>query len=305
MLDYVVSGSRGFIGRRIFEQLRASGFAVASDHDFARCGETTRFFVNCANIAASPSENVRLLNEKIELARFRTEVFVQLQSFVTLHGKGEIATHAFNCSKQPALLDRYAAGKLEQERVICNRLNPPFVAHVCLLYLPAVLGEGGAWSAVLAQARASGFVLPRELGPRARANWIDVDDVTEFLIGYGAKPRPMPLARAILSRPEGERLTWPEFLAGRSDACAADAPKENLRDRLLAAVSRAKLSVIALAYRSNTLVPGERFLRKLAGKRAVKQPPRQHTPDIPRDRVRFDGLIRHLVATQEFIHRDS
>lgn len=302
MLDFVVSGSRGFIGARISAQLRASGFAVASDHDFAKSGETTRFFVNCANIAASPAENVRLLNEKIELARFRAEVFVQLQSFITLHGRGEISTHAFNCGKRPALLDRYAAGKLEQERVICNRLMPPFVPHVCLLYLPAVLGKGGAWSAVLAQARAFGFALPEELDPRARANWIDVDDIASFLSAYHAKPPSAPLARAILNRAEGERLTWPEFLSGAAGTSVSDAFKENLRDRLKWAVSRTKQRLIARAFRSNILVPGEHFLRKLSGSQVPE--PSHRMPEIAEHRLRFHGLIRHIVATQEFIHSD-
>ncbi len=288
MIDFVVSGSRGFIGRSTFASLRHAGCLVATDHEFESNRQKARFFVNCANVAESPSASVALLRRKLELGRARAQTFVHMQSFVTLHGDGELDASRVNCGKHPRQLSLYAAGKLAQERLICReyrRRGPP---HIILLYLPAVLGDGGSWTMALEQARKFGYALPPELEARARPNRIEVDDIAKFLIEMKQKPPAQNLERVILNSSASEADTWPNFL-GRISSRSTVMPRAGRMAML-------KQRVLALAFDTGILVPAERVARKLIGRGSG----RANSAD-PQHELRFYGLIRHIVATQPYI----
>jgi nucleoside-diphosphate-sugar epimerase len=295
-IDFVLSGSRGFMGRHLMQQLADAGYRIMTDRDFANTDEQARIFVNCANIAPSPSANLKLTRRKIELVRGRVDTFVQIQSFSTLSGKSAFAPHAFNLGFRPSQMNFYAAGKLEQERLLLT--DTSFVPHLCLVYLPAVMGEGSAWTAAIEQAHAFGAILPQGMHEDARANNIDIKDLGHFLEGLRNKPLAAPLFRAVLNNPQAEHTRWQAFLTGAAGAPSVErlTAKQKMRVWLISAAMR----TIALLYKTRLLVAADTLLRKLrpvgdlpAGGRS--RPPAQAEP------LRFTGVSRPLVRRQGYI----
>ena len=298
MIDFVISGSRGFIGGHLLRQLRALGFRAISDHDFARAPEPAAVFVNCANIAASPSATVDLLSQKIALARGHIRTFVHLLSFSTLNGRGRLDPAQINCGFRPRFANLYSAGKLEEEWTLLA--GSPVAPSLLLLYLPAVLGERGGWSDALKQSRAHGFVLPRRMRRDARANWIDVDDVTAFLIALRAAAPAAGTRRVILNRAASAQTTWADLLGGPGYAPQAQMKERSgAKARLREAVVYVLMKAIAFAARRRTLVPIERALRRL---RPVRSPNvRVDSVAIPHEPFVFRSMIRALARTQPYI----
>lgn len=294
-IDFVFSGSRGFMARLLMRQLTGAGFCTATDREFSSTTKQARIFVNCANIAPSPSANLRLTRQKMELVRGRVETFVQLQSFSTLWGKGSFAPHLFNLGFRPSQLNFYAAGKLEQERLL---VGTPFVPHLCLVYLPAVLGEGSAWTEALNQAHTFGAVLPQGMQKDARANSIDVEELGHFLERLHRSPPATSLCRTVLNRAEAEGMRWHEFLTGAAGAPSIEqlTAKQKLRTLLISLAMR----IIALLYKTRLLAPADALLRSL---RPVAELPAAGRPPAHGDAapLRFTGISRPLVRMQRYI----
>ena len=299
MIDFVISGSRGFIGGHLLRQLRALGFRAISDNDFARAPEPAAVFVNCANIAASPSATADLLSQKIALARGHVRTFVHLLSFSTLNGRGRLDPTQVNCGLRLRFANLYSAGKLEEERVLLS--GSPVAPNLVLTYLPAVLGERGGWSDALTQSRAHGFKLPLRMRRRARANWIDVDDITAFLTGLRAAAPAAGTQRIILNRATSAHTTWADLLSGPDHAQPGLQIKEQrgVTARLREAIVYVLMKAIAFAARGQILVPVDRALRKL---KPVKPLTTRIAPSpIPSRPFEFRSLIRALARTQPYI----
>ena len=298
MIDFVISGSRGCIGGHLLRQLRALGFRAISDHDLARSPEPAAVFVNCAHIAKSPSATVDLLSQKIALARGHVATFVHLLSFSTLNGRGRLDLARINCGLRLRFANLSSAGKLEEERVLLA--GSPVAPSLVLLYLPAVLGERGDWSDARTQSRAHGFRLPPGMRRTARANWIDVDDITAFLIALRAAAPAAGTQRIILNRAASAQTTWADLLGGPNHA-----PEMQIKEsagaatRLREAAVYIVMKAIAFAARRRILVPVDRALRRL---KPVKAPNTRMAPaPIPQKPFVFRGLIRALARRQPYI----
>jgi nucleoside-diphosphate-sugar epimerase len=297
MIDFVVSGSRGFIGRQLMERLQTAGYSVMSDREFANSQQQAGTFVNCANIADSPSQNLALLESKIALADQRCARFVQLQSFSTLVGSGRLSLDEPNCGLRPHVMNMYSAGKFEQERLLSRHAQRGFVPSVLLVYLPVVLGKGGSWSAAIAQSQRHGFLLPQPMPETARANWVDVADIAAFLIDAHTEASAAGLRRVILNRPESESTTWPDLLGGAALAPAGASAKAELKEWAVAGAMRA----IAMLSRLGLLVPLDGLLRRVlrAGDSAPK-----HTTAIPNEPLVFRSLMK-TIARQPYVPSTS
>lgn len=301
MPDFVVSGARGFVGRHLVEGLRSAGHSVSDARDFHKTSERAGIFINCANIASSPFAGARLLRANYAQAVGRVDTFLHLPSFVGLHGAGAIDTAQFNCGKRPLMLSPYALGKLLQERILCAEAGKG--PHIVLAYLPAVLGPGGDWSAVIDKARRNGVMLP-PMSPEARPNFIDVADVLAFLVQAHGSLRPaIPgLQRVILCRPESERLSWMAFLSGKT---APDEAGELARQIPYHLSTTQKVKEVLRGVISLLLVMGwysglvSLFERLWAGKippsRLKGTPPDDGAP------VWFPGIFKIIVGKQPYI----
>ncbi len=288
MIDFVISGSRGFIGGQLMERLRAAGFSVMSDREFATTQQQAGTFVNCANIADSPSQNLALLETKVALAEGRCARFVQFQSFSTLVGSGSLSLDEPNCGMRPHVMNMYSAGKFEQERLLTRHAQRGFVPSVVLVYLPVVLGEGGSWSTAIAQSRRHGFQLPQPMPATARANWVDIADIAAFLIEAHRGASAAGLRRVILNRPESESTTWPDLLGGAALASGGMSAKARLKERAVDGAMRA----IATLSRMGLLVPLDGLRRRLLGARDGAP---AHATTIPDEPLVFRSLMKTIV----------
>src|SRR5712691_5714227 len=103
MPDIVISGFDGFIGGYLASTLAAAGFGTTSYRAFRDGSETADTFVHCANIPTSPRENAALTADVLATVGSRVARFVQLQSFITLHGLGSLDPTTFNFGRSPLL----------------------------------------------------------------------------------------------------------------------------------------------------------------------------------------------------------
>lgn len=240
-----------------------------------------------------------LLSQKIALARGHVATFVHLLSFATLNGRGRLDLTQVNCGLRLRFANLSSAGKLEEERVLLA--GSPVAPNLVLLYLPAVLGERGDWSDALKQSRAHGFKLPSLMRRRARANWIDVDDITTFLITLRAAAPAAGTQRIILNRATSAHTTWAELLGGPDHAQPGLRVKERrgIKARLREATVYILMKTIAFAARRQILVPVDRALRRL---KPVKPLTTRMAPaPIPQRPFEFRSLIRALARTQPYI----
>jgi nucleoside-diphosphate-sugar epimerase len=290
--DFVISGAGGFIGAHLSSALAARGFAVSDYRAFRDGDARAGTFVHCANIHDNSRDNAAFTADVLATVGPRVRRFVQLQTFATLHGGGRLAPARFNFGKQPLLMAPYPFGKLLQEHVLCRDAEHYPALAVRLVYLPAVLGEGGSWSAVIAAARQNGVVLPPLMRASARANHIEVADLADHLAATAGDGAP-GIARAILNRPASAKLTWRAFFAGArvtDDASVQGMAKLAATEGALAAYR------LMTAVRPPHLPPG-------AIDRRPPRPPGAREPRNGRtaEPVRFTGLIAHIVRTQPYI----
>jgi len=298
--DVVISGAGGFIGGYLAAALAARGVAVADYHGFRDGKDGAETFVHCANIHGSPRDNAAFTANVLATVGGRVKRFVQPQSFATLHGRGGFDAAAFNYGKTPLLMAPYPYGKLLQEAVLCgNARRHPGLA-IRLIYLPAVLGAGGSWSAVVAAARRNGVVLPPLMHASARANHVEAGDIADHLAATAGDFAP-GIARAILNRPDSAALDWRAFFAGARVTDDTSAP------------AVAKLAATGAALAAYRLMTALMPLRVPQGE-IDRRPPRprraQTTPDRPAEPrpaepVRFTGLIQHIVRTQPYVPTHS
>jgi len=289
--DFVISGAGGFIGRHLSATLAARGFTVEDYKTFRDGGANAGTFVHCANIHDNPRDNAAFTADVLATVAPRVVRFVELQSFATLHGHGRINPAAFNCGKMPLLIAPYPLGKLLQEHVLVRDAPRYPRLAVRLVYLPAVLGEGGSWSAVRAAAQRNGVVLPPRMRADARANYIEVGDLAGY-IAATAGDTAAGVARIILNRSDSAALRWQDFFAGAAIA----------EDTTAAGLARLAATMGALAaYRAMTTPMPLRLPAGAIDRRA----PRPHQAALAKrpstEPVRFTGLIAHVVRTQSYI----
>jgi nucleoside-diphosphate-sugar epimerase len=290
MADIVISGAGGFIGRHLTAAFSAAGLTTASYRTFRDGGETADTFVHCANIHVDPRENAAFTADVLTTVADRVKRFVQLQSFATLHGCGELDPQRFNVGKSPLVMAPYGLGKLLQEQAICaEAVRHPKLA-VRLLYLPVVLGEGGSWARVRDQAKRNGVALPPRMSGAARANYIEVGDLARHLIETRGDVAP-GLTRTILNRPDSANLVWEAFFAG-ANVTHDGSPKSLVK----LTVTGAALCAFRL---KSVLLPA-----KIPPGTIDTRPPHASAPpsEAPSSQpVRFTGLIQHIVRTQPYL----
>ena len=290
MPDVVISGAGGFIGRHLASAMSAAGLTTASYRDFRDSGETADTFVHCANIHGDPRENAIYTADVLSTVGNRVKKFVQLQSFATLHGRGRLDPQRFNFGKSPLVMAPYGLGKLLQEQAICAEAARRPALAIRLTYLPVVLGEGGSWSRVLAQARRSGVALPPLTSGAARVNHIEVGDVARHLLDTRGDTG-AGVTRAILNRPDSANLVWEAFFSGAT-VTHDGSPKSMVK----LAVTGAALC----AYRLKSLL----MPAKIPAGTIDRRPPHASAPgsEPPAAQpVRFTGLIQHIVRTQPYL----
>ncbi len=290
MTDIVISGAGGFIGRHLTAAFSAAGMTAASYRAFRDGSETADTFVHCANIHADPRDNAAFTADVLATVADRVKRFVQLQSFATLHGLGQLDPQRFNFGKSPLVMAPYGLGKLLQEQAICAEAARHPGLAIRLLYLPVVLGEGGSWSRVLDQARRNGVALPPHMSGAARANYIEVDDLARHLVDTRRDVAP-GLTRTILNRPDSANLVWEAFFAG-AKVTHDGSPKSLVK----LAVTGAALCAFRL---KSVLMPA-----KIPPGTIDRRPPHAsaHPAEAPGTQpVRFTGLIQHIVRTQPYL----
>jgi nucleoside-diphosphate-sugar epimerase len=291
MIDFVLTGIRGFVGGYLRQALTEKGYRVIDEAQFRASPDQCVVFVNCSNIAENPATNVTLTGEKYSLARKRSKYFVQPMSFITLVGEGELDPTCFNFGFSPRVLDHYSAGKLEQERFLCSVYKSGSDPAIALVYLPIVLGEGGGWSNLLASARRNGVILPAKIGPAARVNFIDVAEFANYLVALHAREAGPEIERAIVNNPESARLTWDAFFSGAPRP--AIAPKPSLKRRIR---SRIEQSIFRFLYKAGLLLP---IFQQIARLRKVPGFSKS-TPDTT-EPVKFSGTMVPLICEQEYL----
>jgi nucleoside-diphosphate-sugar epimerase len=291
MPDIVISGAGGFIGGYLATALGVAGLTTTSYRDFRDGSASADTFIHCANIHGDPRENAAFTADVLATVASRVRRFVQLQSFATLHGLGRLDPQRFNFGKSPLVLAPYGLGKLLQEQTIgAEAARHPRLA-IRLLYLPVVLGEGGSWARVREQARRGGVVLPPLMSGAARANYIEVDDLAQYLSDTRADTAP-GLARAILNRPDSANLVWEAFFAGAT-VTQDGSPKSIIK---LAATNAA-----LAAYRLKSVLIPAKIAPGALDRRPVRPAAAQPTPTPDAEPVRFGGLIAHIVRTQPYL----
>jgi nucleoside-diphosphate-sugar epimerase len=293
VIDFVITGTRGFIGGTLSRDLKAQGYSVMDEAAFREGADNCRIFVNCVNNPGNPAANVKLTDDKMELARFRCEKFVQFMSFITLVGKGQLNPQAFNFGFSPALFDFYVAGKLEQEKHIAATYKKLSAKTVILAYMPIVLGEGGGWDNVLSDAARNGVVLPDGISPAARANFIDVTQVRDYMVSLLSQDSRRDFDRVILNDPASAQTTWQDFFAAAGSPAVA--PKASLKSWVRGAVER---KAIGTLYHFGYVLRASKFLGK------VKKPP-PYTPRGPAGEspsvVTFGGTMLPVIQTQPYL----
>ncbi len=290
MPDIVISGAGGFIGRHLSDTMSAAGLATASYRAFRDGSETADTFVHCANIHGDPRENAAFTADVLATVGNRVKRFVQLQSFATLHGLGELDAKSFNLGKSPLVMAPYGLGKLLQEQAICQEAARYPALAIRLLYLPVVLGDGGSWARVRDQAKRDGVILPPLMSSTARANYIEVGDVARHLLDTRGDTAP-GIARKVLNRTDSANLVWEAFFAGAT-VTHDGSPKSMVK----LAVTDAALGAYRL---KSALMPA-----KVAPGVIDRRPPHASTAEAPKPAaqpVRFTGLIQHIVRTQPYL----
>lgn len=287
-VDVVIAGSGGFIGRLLTSALAGHGIETADIRAFARDSGTANVLVNLANIPGDPAADLRLLNERIALVGRRVDHWLQVQSFITLHGCGTLRLSRFNVGFTPTALNRYGVGKLMEERRLVHATTAGEVGALTFAYLPAVLDEGGPWARIRAQASRKGYVLPRRMSPIARANFMYISDLADVVLAWRAKSDLPAVTRLIVNDPLSRTTTWPELLGSRRLDPPQLGRSATFRGVIRDVKARASAGYLATAVAMGRLGPPVGGAAE-AGSRE---------PDGP---VEFSGPVRLVVRQQGFL----
>lgn len=284
MARYRLNGTRGFVGSALLAMLddaeRASPDNAAHHADL---------FVNLANIATDARENLALLERNVASYGGSARHWVQIQSFVTLHGNGTLDRDAHNAGFRPRLGDQYVMGKLAQEQYLLDALRTGRIPGLTLIYLPAMLDEGGAWDATIKRARAYGYLLP-DMADNARCNFAYIDDLATTLsrVDPSASCR-----RILLNRPEAATTRWSDVMGTKRLSPRDLGMKHALKSHLRAAYAQVKARRVA-----GRGVPVAADIADLAVPEPVGAGTAVPSPAAP---VEFFGVTRHLIAHQPFL----
>jgi hypothetical protein len=289
-IDVVIAGRGGFIGTILAGLLEERELAVAEVREFAAGPERAAVLVNLANVAEDPAADRRLLDQRIGLVGGRVGHWLQVQSFITLHGRGGLDLGRFNAGFAPVALDRYGVGKLAEERRLLEAAATGAVGPLTFAYLPAVLDRGGAWDRARAQAREHGYVLPGGMRPSARANFTYVVDLADLVCAWVAAGERPPVSRVIVNDPLSRTTTWPDLLGP-----TATDPDAGAAARLKAAARLAKGRASALGFAAAASVG------RLGPPAREPAPPAADGPVLPSGPLEFHTALRYLVRRQPFL----
>jgi hypothetical protein len=287
--EVVIAGRGGFIGGILAGLLAERGIEAAEVREFAAGPGAARLLVNLANVPEDPAADRRLLDQRIAAVGGRVEHWLQVQSFITLHGRGDLDPERFNCGFAPVALDRYGVGKLAEERRLLEAGAAGAVGTLGFAYLPAVLDPGGAWDRARARARQEGYVLPGGMRRLARANFTYVADLADLVCAsLGTAERP-PLARVIVNDPLSRTTTWPDLLGpNRLDPAGGAAA-------LKAAARSTKGRASALGFAAAA------SLGRLGPPAAPQPAPAAGGSAVPAGPLEFHTAMRYLVRRQPFL----
>lgn len=284
MARYRLNGTRGFVGSALVSGLDDT--ERASPDNAARPAD---LFVNLANIATDARENLALLERNVATYGGSARHWVQIQSFVTLHGNGTLDPDACNAGFRPKLGDQYVMGKLAQEQYLIDALRTGRIPGLTLIYLPAMLDKGGAWDATIKRAQAYGYLLP-DMADDARCNFAYIDDLAITLnrIDPSASCR-----RILLNRPDAATTRWSDVMGARRLSPRDLGMKHALKSRLRAIYAQAKARRVA-----DRGVPVAADITDLAIPEPMATGAAVPAPPAP---VEFFGVTRHLIAHQPFM----
>jgi hypothetical protein len=288
----VVAGKNGFIGRLLSAALAAHGVEAVDIRDFLASPGRADLLVNLANIAEDPAANIGLLNDRLLAVGHRVERWLQVQSFITLHGKGSLRLGSFNAGFTPLEIDEYGAGKLGQERRLLDAVAHGEVKSVTFSYLPAVLDAGGSWARARAQATASGYILPRRMSPDARANFLYVADFAEDILSVLVQDTRDIVERRIVNDPLSRTTTWHDLLGSRQLSYQAGGPRAVVarEARHIRARLRARHAALDVRRRSARIPPSQ-----------PAPPSDRTTPAVPSEPLEFRGALSAVVRHQGFL----
>lgn len=284
MSRYRLNGTRGFVGSALLAGLDDAERASPENAD-----RPTDLFINLANIATDARENLALLERNVASYGASARHWVQIQSFVTLHGDGTLDPDACNAGFRPKLGDQYVMGKLAQEQYLLDALRTGRIPGLTLIYLPAMLDEGGAWDATIKRAQAYGYLLPG-MADDARCNFAYIDDLAIALnrIDPSASCR-----RILLSRPDAATTHWSDVMGTKRLSPRDLGMKHALRSHLRAVYAEVKARRVA-----SRGVPVAADIVNLAVPEPVAAGAAVPAPLTP---VEFFGVTRHLIAHQPFM----
>lgn len=284
MARYRLNGTRGFVGSVLLSRLddpeRASSDNAARPADL---------FVNLANIATDARENLALLERNVASYGGSVRHWVQIQSFVTLHGDGTFDPDDYNVGFRPKLGDQYVMGKLAQERYLIDALQTGRIQGLTLIYLPAMLDEGGSWDVTIKRAQAYGYLLP-DMANDARCNFAYIDDLATTLAHVDSSAT---CQRIVLNRQEAALTRWTDVLGPKRLFHRDLGIKRALGSRLRAVYAQVKARRVA-----NRGVPTAADVVDFAVPVPVAMGAVVFPSAAP---VEFFGVTRHLIANQPFM----
>jgi hypothetical protein len=279
-----LNGTRGFVGSALLAQLDDAERASSDNVD-----RSTDLFVNLANIATDAHENLALLDRNVTSYGGSARHWVQIQSFVTLHGDGRLDPDACNAGFRPRLSDQYVMGKLAQEQYLLDALQTGRIQGLTLIYLPAMLDEGGAWNATIKRAQAYGYLLP-DMADDARCNFAYIDDLATTLtrVDPSASCR-----RILLNRPEAATTRWSDVMGAKRLSPRDLGMQHALKSCLRAVYAQVKARRVA-----SRGVPVAADIADLTVPEPTAVGAAVPAPPAP---VEFFGVTRHLIAHQPFL----
>lgn len=302
MIDVVVSGASGFIGSRLVPLLRQRGLTVATDRDFAAGTDKALVYLHLANVHANPAANLTLLERHMAAADGRIGRWVQVQSFISLSGFGRLDGTRHNAGFCPWYIDLYAAGKLLQEDRVLRAVHEGALPAATLIYLPAVIDDGGPWAAVKAQADTHGYVLPGGIHDDARANHVAIAEIAERVTALVTAQRRgglTPVHRAVVSSAAAREMTWEGFFGPRRlTAREAPLPPRGLKKRLRAVAREGRCVVLAVLWHLGLLAP---VWKALFGAALPARAARPGDAPMPAEPVRFVGIGAYLLRRQPYL----
>lgn len=284
MTRYRLNGTRGFVGSALLTGLHDAERA-SSDN----AGRPADLFVNLANIAMNARENLALLERNVTSYGGSARHWVQIQSFVTLHGDGTFNPDDYNVGFWPKLGDQYVMGKLAQERYLLDALRTGRIPGLTLIYLPAMLDEGGAWDTTIKRAQAYGYLLP-DMAKDARCNFAYIDDLANTLTRVDPSAT---CRRILLNRQEAASMRWTDVMGPKRLSYRDLSTKHVLKSRVRALYAQVKARRVA-----DLGVPAAADVVNIT----VPEPVTMDAAALPSPApVEFFGVTRHLIAHQPFM----